>query len=139
MRPESNQNYYREMVLLAKIHGNWCGPNWTGGQNVAAEDYKGSWTFPAETKLDAFCRAHDLDCSKGGCSKKGDTALIKGAESRILPFIDQVKLDIEHAALILSGKGSSTRAREIQARLNESSDAGLIATGISIVRPFRRR
>ena len=139
MRPESNQSYYREMVILVKIHGNWCGPNWTGGQNVAAEDYQGSWTFPAETKLDAFCRAHDLDCSKGGCSKKGDAALIKGAESRILPFIDQVKLDLEHAALILSGKGSSTRAREIQDRLNESSDAGLIATGISIVRPFRRR
>jgi len=124
---------------MVKIHGNWCGPNWTGGQAVAAEDYQGSWSFPAETKLDAFCRAHDLDCSKGGCSKAGDLRLIKGAESRILPFLDQVKLDVEYSTLILRGKIGSPRAKQIQARLNESSDAGMIATGISIVRPFRGR
>ena len=124
---------------MAKIHGNWCGPNWTGGQHVAAEDYQGDWNYPATTPLDAACRAHDLDCSKGGCSKKGDAALIKAAESRILPFLDSVKLDVEYTKLVLLGKGQSSRAKAIQKRLNESSDAGLIATGISIVRPFRRR
>ena len=124
---------------MAKIHGNWCGPNWTGGQKVAAEDYKGDWNGPVKTPLDACCRTHDLDCSKGGCSKKGDSALIKCAEARILSFIDSVKLEVELTSLVLSGKSESTRAKEIQNRIKESDAAALISTGISIVKPFRRR
>ena len=124
---------------MVKIHGNWCGPNWTGGQAVAAEDYQGSWNYPALDPLDAACAAHDLDCSKNGCSKAGDARLIKAAEARILPFLDQVKLEVEYSTLILRGKVGSARAKRIQARLNESSAAGMIATGISIVRPFRGR
>lgn len=122
-----------------KIHGNWCGPNWTGGQKVAAEDYKGDWNGPVKTPLDACCRAHDLDCSKGGCSKKGDAELIKCAEARILSFVNSVKLEVELATLVLSGKSESPRAKEIQSRIKESDDAALISTGISIVKPFRRR
>lgn len=124
---------------VGQIHGNWCGPDWTGGQNVSAEDYQGSWNYPAIDQLDAACAQHDRDCSQGGCSKAGDTRLIKAAEARILPFLDQVKLEVEYTTLILRGKVKSTRARWIQRRLDESSTAGLIATGISIVRPFRRR
>ncbi len=127
-----------ECDSLAKIHGNWCGPNWTGGQNVAAEDYKGDWNGPVTTPLDAACRAHDLDTAQHGPNKKGDTKLIKAAEGRILPFLDSVKLDVEYTKLVLQGKSGSKRAKDIQKRLNESSDAGMIATGISIIRPFRR-
>ena len=124
---------------MVKIHGNWCGPNWTGGQHVAAEDYQGDWNGPVTTPLDACCRSHDLDCSKDGCSSAGDGRLIKCAEKRILPFLQSVKLEVEYSKLILQGKVDSPRAKEIQNRLNESSDASLIATGISIVKPFRRR
>jgi len=67
---------------MVKIHGNWCGPNWTGGQKVAAADYKGSWDYPAIDKLDAACRIHDRKCgSRGnlGCCEGDDRKLINAA------------------------------------------------------------
>lgn len=127
-------------VHLAKIHGNWCGPNWTGGKNVSAQDYKGSWNAPCSTKLDCACRAHDKDCSHPkGCSKAGDTRLIEAANKRILPFFNKVKLEAEFASLLLRGKGESKRAKSIRSRIDESDDADLLVSGISIARLFRRR
>ena len=58
-----------------KIHGNYCGANWTHGINVPAKDY---FLYPEVTpidKLDAACQDRDKDCSQGGCSRRGDTAL----------------------------------------------------------------
>ena len=58
-----------------KIHGNYCGPNWTHGRNVPASDY---FLYPEVKpidRLDTACQAHDKDCSQGGCSSRGDTAL----------------------------------------------------------------
>ena len=58
-----------------KIHGNYCGPNWTHGRNVPASDY---FLYPEVApldRLDSACQAHDKDCSQGGCSSRGDTAL----------------------------------------------------------------
>jgi hypothetical protein len=62
---------------MVKIHGNWCGPNWTGGQNVSAKDYKGSWNAPAEDWLDRCCRTHDKSCADGGCTTAADRRMIK--------------------------------------------------------------
>ena len=68
------------MINLVKIWGNWCGPDWTGGQRVSAQDYQGSWKAPCQDKLDCACRSHDRDCSHPkGCSKKADDALIRQA------------------------------------------------------------
>jgi len=67
---------------MVKIHGNWCGPNWTGGKKVDAQDYKGSWSARALDKLDRACRAHDKACaSRGdkGCCAKDDEKLIRVA------------------------------------------------------------
>lgn len=64
---------------MVKIHGNWCGPNWTGGKNVASEDYTGSWSYPAIDQLDAACRKHDRECGargKIGCCSRDDNKLI---------------------------------------------------------------
>ena len=58
-----------------QIHGNYCGPNWTHGLNVPAKDYS---LYPEVAPIDALdsaCQAHDKDCSQGGCSRRGDTAL----------------------------------------------------------------
>jgi hypothetical protein len=58
-----------------KIHGNYCGPNWTHGRAVPAKDY---FKYPEVQPIDALdtaCQAHDKDCSHGGCSQKGDLAL----------------------------------------------------------------
>jgi len=62
-----------------KIHGNYCGANWTHGMNVPASDY---FLYPEVTpidRLDKACQDHDKDCSHGGCSGKGDTALRNAA------------------------------------------------------------
>lgn len=67
------------MINLVKIHGNWCGPNWTGGQKVSASKYRGSWNARAVDKLDKACRAHDKACSSGGCCAKDDAKLVRAA------------------------------------------------------------
>ena len=61
--------------------------------------------------LDRACQAHDKDCSKGGCSKKGDTALIR-------------------RALLVAGTTSDPRLR---------ATALAVAAGISAALPTRRR
>jgi hypothetical protein len=65
---------------MVKIHGNYCGPNWTGGKPYAASDSRVDWTVPCVDSLDCACKKHDRDCSHPqGCSAKGDRALIKTA------------------------------------------------------------
>jgi len=64
---------------MVKIHGNWCGPNWTGGKNVSASKYRGSWNARAVDKLDRACRTHDKGCSKGGCCAADDAKLVRAA------------------------------------------------------------
>jgi len=63
------------VVPIVQIHGNYCGPNWTHGRAIPASRYS---EFPEVTPIDALdraCQAHDKDCSKGGCSAKGDRLL----------------------------------------------------------------
>jgi hypothetical protein len=64
---------------MVKVWGNYCGPNWTAGKNAPASSID-SLPYVAPTDdLDAACMAHDRDCSKGGCSAKGDTRLRNAA------------------------------------------------------------
>ena len=126
---------------MVKIHGNWCGPNWTGGRRLTAQEYdeRGlDWNSSAISPLDEACRTHDFESRSGRTSRAADTRLINAAEKRILPYLDQLKLELEQAKLILTGKAESKRAREISARIDESTDAALISTGISIARITRR-
>tara|TARA_Y100001938_G_C7992404_1_gene380167 strand:+ start:530 stop:844 length:315 start_codon:yes stop_codon:yes gene_type:complete len=68
------------VINLVKIWGNWCGPDWTGGQRVSAQDYQGDWNSKCIDDLDCACRKHDKACSgPKGCSKKSDEALISVA------------------------------------------------------------
>lgn len=120
---------------MVKIHGNWCGPNWTGGQRVSAQDYTGPWDGPAISPLDEACRSHDFACSKGFCTRKADTALIRAAEKRILPEDVALMMQIKLANPFLSSK----KRKEINDRLTESADARIVAAGIEIARLFRRR
>jgi len=64
---------------MVKIHGRYCGPNWTHGRNIPAEDYDLYDEVTPIDALDKACQAHDKDCSKGGCSRKGDTRLRNAA------------------------------------------------------------
>lgn len=65
---------------MVRLHGNWCGPNWTDGKaqpaNADEVDFKGACI----DTLDCACRAHDKDCAHDlGCSRKGDSKLILAA------------------------------------------------------------
>ena len=120
---------------MVKIHGNWCGPNWTGGQRVAAKDYTGPWDGPAITPLDEACRSHDFACAQGGCSRKADTELIRAAERRILNQREATMMEIR----LLNPFLSRSERNSINSRLEESQDALIVATGIEIARVFRRR
>lgn len=64
-----------EVFSIVKIHGRYCGPNWTHGRAVPASDYYKYPEVQPIDALDAGCQAHDKDCANGGCSKRGDLAL----------------------------------------------------------------
>ena len=121
-----------------KVHGQWCGPNWTGGRKLSAEEYakRGySWTAPCTDALDCACRAHDKACSHPkGCSKKADTALIKAARRLELPFIEYQKQSLLSVNL-LGSKKSRELARE---KVELSDKASLVADAITLARLIRR-
>ena len=68
---------------MVRIHGRWCGPNWTDGRAIDALSYKqtgGDFKGKCIDKLDCACRAHDRDCANDrGCSAAGDRKLIREA------------------------------------------------------------
>lgn len=84
MQHSSNPKYcLLEVNRLVRIHGRWCGPNWTDGQNIDALAYKqagGDFKGRCVDKLDCACRAHDKDCANTrGCSAKADRKLVRTA------------------------------------------------------------
>jgi len=122
---------------MVKIHGNWCGPNWTGGRRLTAQEYdeRGlDWNGPVVSPLDAACRSHDFSCRSGECTRAGDTRLIRDARKRVLSVRKQLQLE----ATLLNPFISRKRRREINARIDESIAAERVIAGISIARPFRR-
>lgn len=75
-----------------KIHGKWCGPNWTGGRKetyIPSHDVLGYYAPPIDP-VDSSCRNHDQcysrcranhPCSPGGrriCERKCDFQLVGG-------------------------------------------------------------
>ena len=62
---------------MVRIHGNWCGPDWTAGQYKPASalipsDYLVSCT----DALDCACKVHDIDVfERGGRTRGSDTRL----------------------------------------------------------------
>jgi len=122
MQPSSKVKYFhpdRRVIPLVKVHGNWCGPNWTAGRRIDALAYKqqgGQFDEPCIDKLDCACRKHDRDCADSrGCSRKGDADLIKAAI--------QVSLN--------------PRNRLFNPEL--ANKAALLAAGIAAARTTRRR
>ncbi len=104
---------------MVRIYGNWCGPGWTAGRRIGALEYKqqgGQFDEPCIDKLDCACRDHDRDCAHPlGCSRKGDSALIKTALA--------VSLDIRNRLL----------------RPQLANTAGLVAAGIAAAQRGRQR
>jgi hypothetical protein len=65
---------------MVKIHGQWCGPNWTQGKSQPANAKGVDFTASCDDALDCACRSHDKDCAHPkGCSAKADRKLIVAA------------------------------------------------------------
>ena len=84
MQPSSTANCsLNEGDYIVKLHGNWCGPNWTDGKSIDALTYKqqgGDFKGVCIDKLDCACRDHDKDCANTkGCSAKADRKLVRNA------------------------------------------------------------
>ena len=121
-----------------KIHGKWCGPNWTGGRKLSAEEYakRGySWDAPCTDALDCACRAHDKACSHPkGCSKKADTALIKAARRLELAPLERIRL----VGVVANPFSSRSSRKSAEKKLDMDDKAGLIVNAITIARLTRR-
>ena len=101
---------------MVRIHGQWCGPNWTQGKAQPANARGVDFNAPCSDKLDCACRSHDKDCSHPlGCSKKGDGALIEAALKEALNPIN------------------------ILFKPRYAEKAGLVASGIQLARRTRKR
>ena len=126
-----------ESDSLVKIHGNWCGPDWTGGRRLSAQEYEEmglDWNGPVVSPLDAGCRLHDFEGRSGRMPKAADTRLIRTANSRVLSIRKKLLLETRLLNPFLSRRDRA----EINARLQESVDAQRVSAGISIARAFRR-
>ena len=67
---------------MVKIHGKYCGPNWTSGKVLAAKDATTEdFKVKPTDDLDAACRLHDLAINKNGNSYRTDQALEKRARA----------------------------------------------------------
>jgi len=92
---------------LVKIHGNYCGPNWTGGKPLAANDPKVDWSVKAIDQLDQACKNHDLSC-RNGCSSADDRRLARKAtfisiiNPRLAPIARAVAIGMWTASLTRS-------------------------------------
>ena len=65
---------------MVKIHGQWCGPNWTQGKSQPANAPGVNFNALCDDALDCACRSHDKDCSNSlGCSAKADRKLVAAA------------------------------------------------------------
>lgn len=71
---------------MVKIHGNWCGPNWTAGQvKPASAITRGDLKFPCTDRLDCACKQHDISIAMNGPSFESDERLrIVAAEEALM-------------------------------------------------------
>ena len=122
---------------LVKIYGNWCGPSWTGGRRLTAQEYdeRGlDWNYTAISPLDRGCRLHDYEGRSGKMPRAADTRLIRTARTRVLSVRKQLRLE----ATLLNPFISRRKRAQLNARIDESIAAERVIAGISIARPFRR-
>ena len=70
---------------MARIHGNWCGPNWTAGQvKPASAITRADLNVKCLDKLDCGCKQHDITIGTVGHSFKADEKLRRIADREAL-------------------------------------------------------
>jgi len=92
---------------LVRIHGNYCGPNWTGGKPYAANDSRVDWSVKPIDSLDRACMEHDRSCIDG-CNAADDRRLARKAtmiaifNPRLAPIARAISLGMWTASLTRS-------------------------------------
>jgi len=82
----------RRLGWTVKVHGNWCGPGWTGGRYVSSKEYfrLGLENVACTDAVDCACKLHDKECAhESGCSKEADSAFIEMMNN----FIEDAPID----------------------------------------------
>lgn len=92
------------MQEIVKIHGNWCGPDWTAGQKKPAKDLtRRDRDVRCIDKLDCACRIHDIEVfQNGGRTKNSDNNLAAKA-IRIAYDLRQPRALRRKALLVATG------------------------------------
>lgn len=63
------------------FHGNWCGPGWTAGKHINAEDMDiNDMDVPAVDELDQVCKEHDIDLYTGVDPQIANEKFVKNME-----------------------------------------------------------
>lgn len=109
-----------EVDSIVRIHGNYCGPDWTAGENISARAYTlrgGRFDVKPVDWLDRLCMEHDKGCgsSNRGCSRADDQRLIDGIDKWTSVWYNPLIHPIQNAK------------------------AQTVRTGIALAQPFRRR
>lgn len=95
---------------MVKIHGNYCGPKWTGGKALVASDPRVDWKVPCLDKLDCACKDHDWDCRHpSGCSATADRILV--AKAMWVSLTNRRLRDKAQAIAAVITAASHTRSR----------------------------
>jgi len=70
---------------MVRLHGKWCGPNWTANQIKPAKDAtKRDRKVRCNDALDCACKQHDLDIADlGEPTFNSDTRLMRKAQAII--------------------------------------------------------
>ncbi len=105
---------------MVRIHGNYCGPDWTAGKRIDARSYVlggGQFDVKPVDWLDALCLEHDRGCGSSdlGCSRSDDQRLIDGIDKWKAVWYNPVIHPIQNAR------------------------ADVVRTGMILAQPFRRR
>lgn len=115
-----NLNCYRDGDIIVRIHGNYCGPDWTAGQRISARSYVlggGEFDVKPVDWLDALCLEHDRGCGSSdlGCSRRDDQRLIDGIDKWTSVWYNPLIHPIQNARALT------------------------VRSGIALAQPFRRR
>ena len=99
---------------MVKLHGKYCGPNWTAGKVLAAKDATAKdFKVKPTDDLDKACRLHDLDINKRGNSFTTDQKL----EDRAMRIAKSARYSPSLRAKALLIAESMARTKFLRGRL----------------------
>ena len=92
------------MQEIVRIHGNWCGPDWTAAQKKPAKDLTlQDRGVRCTDKLDCACKVHDIDVYERGGRTRGSDLRLANVAIRIAYDLRQPRSLRRKALLVATG------------------------------------